>query len=254
MRIDIIFAALIGWTSATLGFADQASIDVPDRYKEFARDHKEAKPSPQLQTQLQEMIDKLNSAEFQANQADMNKRVSQLINGDPTAVVTEDQSTPAATNNSVDRAILFISETIPLDVLRRYARDLAKINGVMVLRGMKGGIQKLQPTIAFIGDIVKIDPDCRGPACKIRRLDVIVDPVLFRENRIEAVPALIFVPNMQMISYCERGTEANRIDAIDVVYGDASLPGMLKALNRIRRDRRLEFYIDLLEGVRRGNT
>jgi hypothetical protein len=130
--------------------------------------------------------------------------------------------------------ILFISASIPMPTLRRYARDIAKNDGLMVLRGTVGdNDNKLGPTLAFMAEVLKKNPDCEGVNCKYVKANVTIDPRLFVINDIKQVPALIFAKGMDFGGYVGKGQGLSAElpgKAGVVVYGDASFGGMVEGL------------------------
>lgn len=94
---------------------------------------------------------------------------------------------------------LFVSSSMPVETLRTYAADLARLKSpriAMVLRGFVGGARKIGPTAAFIADVLKADADCDPgrEQCAMVGVPFIVDPLLFRRAEIEQVPALAWLP------------------------------------------------------------
>ena len=127
-----------------------------------------------------------------------------------------------------ERLYLFISSSVPLATLRTYAAtiDQAKARQItMVLRGFVGGMKKAGPTLAFISEILKKDPDCdqsKGK-CAMFQADVQVDPERFQRWHINEVPALAYVPGDQ-----NGGEPGEPL----IVSGDASLDALLARINR----------------------
>lgn len=118
---------------------------------------------------------------------------------------------------------LFVSSSMPVETLRTYAADLARLKSpriVMVLRGFVGGARKIRPTASFIADVLKADADCDpgGEQCAMVDVPFIVDPLLFRRAGIGQVPALGWL----------RGEKEEPL----VVCGDARIGYLLEVLER----------------------
>ncbi len=145
-----------------------------------------------------------------------------------------------------DRFILYISSNIPIETLRRYAKSVEKVNGLMVLRGTVGSDRKLQPTVRFIEEILKTDSLCEYQ-CEYLKVNVTIDPRLFQLNNIVQVPALTFIENMDMVNYIDK-REGDGIPerSQTIVYGDASLHGMINELFRLTKNKKLPTYLDML--------
>lgn len=132
------------------------------------------------------------------------------------------------------RAILFASQSVPLVTLRAYAAQLEKTNGVIVFRGIPGGISKIQPIVELTHKIILRDPTCKGQDCEVFDVGVIVDPLMFRANAIDRVPAVTTVDHDPFSAYCERPEEeAAAALGSHVTFGDAHLSGHLDALARL---------------------
>lgn len=128
--------------------------------------------------------------------------------------------------------MLFASSSIPLQTLRNYAAQLAAVGGVIAFRGVPGGIGKIGPMAKLTAQILRVDPGCEGPACTMRNVQLIVDPILFRQHGVNQVPAFAMVPGDPTLPYCERDEEvAPR--ASHIVYGDAALSGLLEEYARL---------------------
>jgi type-F conjugative transfer system pilin assembly protein TrbC len=80
--------------------------------------------------------------------------------------------------------IVFISSSIPMDTLKRYAAS-ASDKTVFVLRGTVGSPKTIMPTINFIKDVL-----C-DERVKCRGVSIIINPELFKEYGIERVPTVI---------------------------------------------------------------
>lgn len=181
------------------------------------------------------------SAEFLQKQNELKSVVYQ------TAGVKEETATDTGPELVSDQVVMFVSSSMPLQTLRNYARDLSKINGVMVMRGTVGGISKIGQTMKLTHDTLRADPTCEGANCKMWETQMLIDPVIFRVYGIQQVPALIYQPNMHIQSYCDGLENINR--ASDIIYGDASLNGMLTRLNQITPNEKIKSLIKRLEKV-----
>ncbi|MBB6117749.1 conjugal transfer pilus assembly protein TrbC [Rahnella inusitata] len=179
------------------------------------------------------------SSEFQLKQNELKSRVYQ------TAGVKEDSSHDDGPELVSDQVVMFVSSSMPLQTLRNYARDLSKINGVMVMRGTIGGISKIGETMRLTHDTLRADPTCEGAGCKMWKTQMLIDPVIFRVYNIQQVPALIYQPNMHIQSYCDGLENINR--ASEVIYGDASVNGMLTRLNQLSPNANVHNLIKRLE-------
>ncbi|MBO9579573.1 MAG: conjugal transfer protein TrbC [Sphingobium sp.] len=127
--------------------------------------------------------------------------------------------------------VLFVSSSMPVAVLRTYAQQLERVNGVLAFRGMPGGLRQVAPMAKLTAQILRLDPGCEGPNCAMRNVQLIVDPIVFRQHGIARVPALAMIPGDPTQAYCEREDESPRSRFI--VYGDSALSGLLDEYARL---------------------
>jgi type-F conjugative transfer system pilin assembly protein TrbC len=128
--------------------------------------------------------------------------------------------------------MLFASSSMPLQTLRNYAAQLEAVGGVIAFRGVPGGMSKIGPMAKLTAQILRIAPGCEGPACTMRNVQIVVDPILFRQHGVAQVPAFAMVPGDPTLPYCERDEEvAPR--ASHLVFGDAALSGLLEEYARL---------------------
>ncbi|WP_278374391.1 type-F conjugative transfer system pilin assembly protein TrbC [Sphingobium xenophagum] len=127
--------------------------------------------------------------------------------------------------------VLFVSSSMPVTTLRSYAAQLDKARGILAFRGMPGGLTKVAPMAKLSSEILRLDPGCEGPACAMRDVQLIVDPLVFRQHGIARVPALAMIPGDPALPYCEREDDSPR--AAHVIYGDAALSGLLEEYARL---------------------
>jgi type-F conjugative transfer system pilin assembly protein TrbC len=149
--------------------------------------------------------------------------------------------------DSGERFYLFVSSSMPLETLRNYAADLARLNDprfTMVLRGFIGGARRIAPTASFIADVLKANPDCDlGPTreCAMRDIPFIMDPLLFRRSGIAQVPAVVYIPGIEPdASGSGEDPSSARMTAEPlIVYGDTSLGYALELMSRETGNQRL---------------
>ncbi|WP_231746404.1 type-F conjugative transfer system pilin assembly protein TrbC [Sphingobium baderi] len=127
--------------------------------------------------------------------------------------------------------VLFVSSSIPIETLRTYAGQLERAGGVMAFRGMPGGMRQVAPMAKLSAAILRRDPGCEGPACAMRDVQLIVDPLVFRQHGVVRVPALAMIPGDPTRPYCERDDASPR--AAHLVQGDAALSGLLEEYGRL---------------------
>lgn len=168
-------------------------------------------------------------AQMAAQRERMAKRLREALGLEPGKAEAVAKATASPPTGWVP--VLFVSSSMPFPVLRTYAAQLERVRGVLAFRGMPGGLRKMGPMAKLSAQILRIDPGCEGPACAMRDVQLIVDPLVFRQHGIARVPALAMIPGDPTQPYCERETDSPR--ARHIVYGDAALSGLIEEYRRI---------------------
>ena len=212
--------------------------DVPDPTLPRAPDEAERRrafeglrkrsPSPAIDARARKAL-AAGEARMAAQRDAMAKRLRQSLGLEPGEVEAAAKVAPAAPSSWVP--VLFVSSSMPVPVLRAYAQQLERVHGVLAFRGMPGGLRKVGPMAKLTAEVLRLDPGCTGPACAMRNVQVIVDPVVFRQHGIARVPALAMIPGDPTQPYCEREETSPR--ARFLVYGDSALPGLLEEYRRL---------------------
>jgi type-F conjugative transfer system pilin assembly protein TrbC len=127
--------------------------------------------------------------------------------------------------------VLFASASMPLHVLRAYAAQLDKAGGAIVFRGSQGGVSKIYPFAKMARNILLRDESCKGADCAMYNVSILIDPILFRANAISRVPASIILERDLFAQHCD-DPEGVMARGVTIIYGDASLSGMLEAHQR----------------------
>lgn len=151
------------------------------------------------------------------------------------------------TNNIGDRLVLFVSSSMPINVLRNYVRDIDRVGGVMIFRGTIGGIDSFMPTVEFLRQLLAVDPNCTAATCDMRMTNISFDPQRFSHHGITRVPALIFEKDMKIQAYCKQGDSGPRAQTI--AYGDSSLAGLTNAIYQSNEEPALKALLNTLRGI-----
>lgn len=204
--------------------------ELPEAERRRAFDGLRARvPSPAMEARARTAIEVGKDA-FAAQREAMAKRLRQALGLDaPDMEAVVKAAAPSATGNWVP--VLFVSSSMPISTLRTYAGQLEKVGGVMAFRGMPGGLTRVGPMAKLSAEILRIDPGCEGPACTMRNVQLIVDPLVFRQHGVNAVPALAMIPGDPTQPYCERDEDSPQ--ASHLIYGDAALSGLLEEYARL---------------------
>lgn len=184
--------------------------------------------SPAMEARARAALDKSEEALGQQREA-MAQRVAQAL-----GLEQPDMKALGGALGPTQKAwvpLLFVSSSMPVPILRTYAAQLERAGGVLAFRGMPGGLSKVGPMARLSAEILRLDPGCEGPACAMRNVQVIVDPLVFRQHGVARVPALAMVPGDPTQPYCERDDDSPRAE--HVVYGDAALSGLLEEYARL---------------------
>jgi len=179
--------------------------------------------------EFKSLLSEINSNEFQIKQAAYRNQIEGILSGETKTIKERSDE-----QYSQGRVIVFISETIPLTTLRNISRDLEKIGGVMYMRGMIGGMNKVLPTALFSSNVLKIDPSCTHN-CRHRATQIMIDPILFRKYGIKRVPAVTIQKGFNILDYCHSNIDV-KTNPI-VTYGDASLKYHLERYQEMSNDK-----------------
>lgn len=186
-------------------------------------------PSPAMNARARAALDKGKDA-MAAEREAMARRLGQALDLEaPDMAAVAGVAAPPSAKGWVP--VLFVSSSMPVTTLRTYAAQLEKVRGILAFRGMPGGLTRVAPMAKLSAEILRHDPGCEGPACAMRDVQLIVDPLIFRQHGVARVPALAMVPGDPALPYCEREDESPR--AAHVVYGDAALSGLLEEYARL---------------------
>ena len=149
--------------------------------------------------------------------------------------------------NADERVYIFVSESMPMAVLRQYAADMARLGDTrvtMVLRGFIGGIANIGPTAGFVAKVTVKDASCDlagGIQCPMMASNIIVDPLLFRRYQISRVPAFVYARGVSISNPDQsEGTAGNtKVDDFISISGDVSLKYVFKQFGEATGDERL---------------
>jgi type-F conjugative transfer system pilin assembly protein TrbC len=176
------------------------------------------------------------SAEFQERIESEKARLYSEVYGSQGDNQQETAKTPGKIGklSPHERIYLFISSSVPISTLRHYIQaisDLVEPNIRVVMRGFVGGARFVKPTVAFLKDVLFVDPECDPGRehCRTQGVEVVIDPLLFRRYRVERVPAFVYVPSITIMdSQASEGLDSNGISDHYLVYGDVSIEYALR--------------------------
>jgi len=190
------------------------------------------KSDPRLEERARAARD-AGEAQLARDREAMSKRLAEALGLEaPSTMAVAQAVTPSAPGGWVP--VLFVSSSMPVVTLRTYAGQLERAHGVLAFRGMPGGLSKVGPMAKLSAQILRLDPGCEGPACAMRDVQLIVDPILFRQHGVARVPALGMLPGDPTKPYCEREEDGPAsVRSSHLVYGDAALSGMLETYARL---------------------
>src|SRR5258706_186298 len=157
-------------------------------------------PAPAVEARARQAL-QAGEAMMAAEREAMGKRLRQALGleAPDMAALTKAAPRPPA---SAWVPVLFVSSSMPVSTLRTYAAQLERTGGVLAFRGLPGGLHKVGPMARRSAEILRLDPGCEGPACAMRNVQLIVDPLIFRQHGIARVPALGMVPGDPTQPYC----------------------------------------------------
>lgn len=210
--------------------------------------------TPQIQEKAENAFKYTESKEFQSQvkefQNDITAKMQIPSANDPSSMFYS-QMKPAVKSMvpAQDRVYIFISSSMPIETVKAYARDLAKLgedNVFLIMRGGIGGLKKIAPTAEWISTALKIDPLCSG-SCELYRTKVLIDPLLFRKYEVKAVPAVVYVKNVVNTEGLSEGLGTVKNSGFYLSYGDISLSYHLKLIAEYSKDERIKLIADYLD-------
>lgn len=222
-KITLFAGLLLVASSAAIAELDQAAIE---NYQPDAKILESVKTAFDKRVTVTEnergavnaMSDVIASREFQEKQAEYRKSIANSLGVNDW--VGEGGEPEKRLPYSL-RPIVFASASVPVATLRNYIADLEKVNGVMVFRGFVGGMSKVMPTMKYMDSLIKKNAKCSKEPCDRYKVPVLVDPILFKEYQVKAVPALAVHGLTNLAAYCN-GTEGLNPSKY-IVYGDSSI-------------------------------
>jgi type-F conjugative transfer system pilin assembly protein TrbC len=148
-----------------------------------------------------------------------------------------DMDAAAGTLSANERIYIFISSSMPINVLRNYAADLDKLsdrNVVMVMRGFEGGITYVKPTREFVSRIVNKSEGC-DPAstiCDSYKVNIQIDPALFGRYKVAEVPTFVYATNVNTVgvTFSEGAGDNTSVGSFSIVKGDYPLEYILERI------------------------
>jgi type-F conjugative transfer system pilin assembly protein TrbC len=200
--------------------------------------HLEKNPhAAEAQKAAENSRDLFESAEYQAQLKQETERIKNEVFGGQLSNYYKDSAADAKGALSGDeRLYLFVSASMPMHVLRRYAADVARLrdpNVKIVLRGFVGGVAKIMPTMDLVSDMIRVDSSCSpkdGGTCEVLSVSPIIDPMLFRRYGVEQVPAFVYVRGFSSTDPDQSEGIASYVQTGDVltISGDAGLKHILQ--------------------------
>jgi conjugal transfer pilus assembly protein TrbC len=154
-----------------------------------------------------------------------------------------------------ERIYLFISSSVPTGTLRNYMAGIDAAqdpNIIVVMRGFIGGMKYVRPTLEFTHALLKKNTSCNLPEqCELYAVNFEIDPLLFRRYGINRVPAVVYVPDIDVEDPAgSEGLEDNaKVSDYHLFYGDVSLDYAIERINEKARSSSLE---DLARVMRKG--
>lgn len=148
---------------------------------------------------------------------------------------TPEAATPAADDQTGQRppetiegrVVVALSTSMPESELREYMAQLdGQPEALVVLRGFVGGAQRVAPTGEALDRVMR--KEAGDPKSRRRRVDVVVDPLLYRALAIDRVPAVVWLPGVSDVSHCDGEDFAAAV----TVYGTVSVSYALQQINR----------------------
>jgi conjugal transfer pilus assembly protein TrbC len=123
------------------------------------------------------------------------------------------------------RLIVALSSSMPAEMVHDYMRQLAEVpEAIVVLRGFVGGAHTVGPTAKWVEQSRRVQPSCLR--CEHYKVEVVVDPLVYRALGIDKVPAVAYAPGISELSHCDN----KDLKAGSVAYGATSIESAVLTL------------------------
>lgn len=188
----------------------------------------------------------VNSVEFQETVMKERNRINNVLfngytEGIAPAAEKDDAEICDAHLLSDERLYVLISESVPIETVRTYVRDLHLLNDdniTIVMRGFIHSGTRIKPTMDYIKSLIAKDQGCKitnTHNCETYRANVNVDPLVFRKFGVQEVPAFVYVRGaiMQDDELSIGNGENLHPDATwKILYGDISMNYVLEKFSK----------------------
>lgn len=125
------------------------------------------------------------------------------------------------------RLVVALSSSMPEQMMRDYFEQLSgHPEAVVVLRGFVGGAEKVAPTGKLMERLMRKTSD---RAAGHHAVEVLVDPLLYRQLGVDRVPAVAWLDGVEDISHCDQ----EDYDAAVVVYGATTVSAAMKEASKL---------------------
>jgi len=238
------------WTSLVMAADPENMISREDEQRVMSQMEKYMKDVPLAVKPSQEILDAVNSIqqstttpEFQDGFNRYKEALRQEIQGtDSPQQISQADTSPLNVANleESERIYIFISSSMPKDVLQSYIADVDKLkdpNIIFVMRGFVGGMKYFKPTMKFLMGLLNKNETCRwekGEQCAMSDANIQIDPMLFSRYGISSVPSFVYAQNVSPFDHeASEGLQENaQVGNALIVSGDASLDYVLQAVLR----------------------
>jgi type-F conjugative transfer system pilin assembly protein TrbC len=159
------------------------------------------------------------------------------LNGDmSTAIYSSKNRLLNQTLRPDERLYVFISSSMPIQTLSNYAMFLEELfdeRAVMVLRGCINGCRLVKPTMEFVQSFLQYGlSEDNKPL--LRKVNVEIDPFLFKKYNITKVPAIVFAWDLALDNETmSEGLDENlkKKPEYIIAYGDVSFLTVLEKMH-----------------------
>lgn len=235
----LILTSVIIGVAASIVYAETSSVDkVFDSFERAESMEKDIElpktDNPAALAAAHSAASQMNSAEFQEKLKKERQRIKTVMYGGYSSDVEEqmeENQSVAGRLPADERIYLLFSESVPIDTIRTYMRDISLLhdrNITMVIRGFVGGPKKIQPTLDYIKSLLVKEKGCSlsvGNKCETYWSNIDIDPLIFRKFGVTEVPAFVYVRGVTL-TYPDQslGNGDNLQPGSDhrILYGDVS--------------------------------
>ncbi|MEM4134379.1 MAG: TrbC family F-type conjugative pilus assembly protein [Candidatus Micrarchaeia archaeon] len=235
-------------------------IKVNEKAKEIEKEIKQSslenKHTSSAEKWAESVYNYYQSEEFQKNYRKYKEQIENMLlqgqdfsSNDFVNPYKDMKSLKAIELNPDERIYILISSSMPENTIKNYIKQSLNFssNVYFVLRGGIKGLSKVQPTVNWLYNMIKVNPLCEKENCEVYPVRILIDPFIYRKFNIDKVPAVIYVRGLPDISIVKESEGKLKHTFSAISLGDISIEYHLKIMSEKTKDDRLNKIYSLYQ-------